>query len=54
MIIPWALPSVIIGLMWTWIYDFNIGVFNDILMRLGVLSTRRSPGWPAPPRRSAA
>ena len=37
-IIPWALPSVIIGLMWTWIYDFNVGVFNDILIRLGILS----------------
>lgn len=38
-IIPWALPSVIIGLMWTWIYDFNLGVFNDILLRLGLIST---------------
>jgi multiple sugar transport system permease protein len=38
-IIPWALPSVIIGLMWTWIYDFNVGVFNDILIRLGILSS---------------
>src|SRR5438445_1007866 len=27
-IIPWALPSVIIGLTWTWIYDFNVGVLN--------------------------
>ena len=37
-IVPWALPSVIIGLMWTWIYDFNVGVLNDVLLRLGVLS----------------
>ncbi len=22
-VIPWALPSVIIGLMWTWMYDFQ-------------------------------
>ena len=36
-IIPWALPSVIIGLMWTWMYDFNLGVINDILVRLGIL-----------------
>ena len=36
-IIPWALPSVIIGLMWTWMYDFNLGVINDILIRLGIL-----------------
>src|SRR5690606_3419857 len=35
--IPWALPSVIIGLMWTWMYDFNLGVINDLLLRLGVI-----------------
>ena len=37
-IIPWALPSVIIGLTWTWMYDFNVGVFNDLLLRLGLIS----------------
>lgn len=37
-IIPWALPSVIIGLMWTWIYDYNTGVLNDILIRMGVIA----------------
>lgn len=36
-VVPWALPSVIIGLMWTWMYDLNLGVFNDLLMRLGVI-----------------
>jgi multiple sugar transport system permease protein len=36
-VIPWALPSVIIGLMWTWMYDYNLGIINDILMRLGIL-----------------
>lgn len=36
-VVPWALPSVIIGLMWTWMYDFNLGVINDILMRIGLI-----------------
>jgi len=36
-VVPWALPSVIIGLMWTWMYDYNLGVFNDILMRTGLV-----------------
>ena len=36
-VIPWALPSVIIGLMWSWMYDFHLGVINDALVRLGVL-----------------
>lgn len=38
-VIPWALPSVIIGLMWTWMYDYNLGVFNDILLHLGIIHT---------------
>jgi multiple sugar transport system permease protein len=37
-IVPWALPSVIIGLMWTWMYDFNVGVLNDMLLRSGIIS----------------
>jgi multiple sugar transport system permease protein len=36
-VVPLALPSVIIGLMWTWMYDFNVGVFNDILVRTGII-----------------
>jgi multiple sugar transport system permease protein len=36
-VVPWALPSVIIGLMWTWMYDLNLGVLNDLLMRLGLI-----------------
>jgi multiple sugar transport system permease protein len=35
-IVPWALPSVIIGLTWTWMYDFNLGVINDLLLRSGL------------------
>jgi len=36
-IVPWALPSVIIGLIWTWMLDFNLGVLNEIGVRLGLL-----------------
>jgi multiple sugar transport system permease protein len=36
-IIPWALPSVIIGLMWSWMYDFHVGIVNDLFVRLGIL-----------------
>jgi len=36
-VVPWALPSVIIGLMWTWMYDLNLGVFNDMLLRAGLI-----------------
>lgn len=37
-VVPWALPSVIIGLMWTWMYDFNVGVINDLLLRTGIIA----------------
>ena len=38
MIIPWALPSVIIGLVWSWMLDFNLGLLNELGMRLHLLS----------------
>jgi len=36
-VVPWALPSVIIGLVWTWMLDFNLGVLNVVGVRLGLL-----------------
>jgi multiple sugar transport system permease protein len=37
-IVPWALPSVIIGLVWTWMLDFNLGIVNAVAIRLGLIS----------------
>jgi len=37
-VVPWALPSVIIGLTWTWMYDFNVGLINDLLQRVGAIA----------------
>ena len=37
MVAPWALPSVIIGLIWTWMLDFNLGLVNEVGLRLGLL-----------------
>jgi multiple sugar transport system permease protein len=42
-VIPWALPSVIIGLIWTWMLDFNLGVLNVLGVRLGLLD--HSVAW---------
>lgn len=36
---PWALPSVVIALMWAWIYDSNYGILNDLLVRIGISET---------------
>lgn len=37
-ILPWALPGVINGIMWKLIYDPSIGLLNDFLLRLGIIS----------------
>jgi len=37
-IVPWALPSVIIGLVWTWMLDFNLGLINQVGVRFGVIN----------------
>lgn len=36
-LIPWALPSVVTGLMWSWIYHPQVGILNDMLLRIGVI-----------------
>ncbi|WP_208864027.1 carbohydrate ABC transporter permease [Roseomonas gilardii] len=38
-VIPWALPSVVIALMWRWIYDPSTGVANDLLLRLSIIQS---------------
>lgn len=38
-IIPWALPTALIALAWTWIFNDQYGVWNDILLRLGIIDT---------------
>ncbi len=38
-ILPWALPTALIGLAWTWIFNDQFGVVNDILRRLGLIQT---------------
>ncbi|MBC6452178.1 MAG: sugar ABC transporter permease [Hormoscilla sp. SP5CHS1] len=36
-ILPWALPTALIGLAWAWIFNDQFGVINDILLRLGII-----------------
>ncbi|WP_250124696.1 sugar ABC transporter permease [Chroococcidiopsis sp. CCMEE 29] len=38
-ILPWALPTALIGLAWAWIFNDQFGVVNDILRRLGLIGT---------------
>ncbi|ELS03672.1 permease component of ABC-type sugar transporter [Xenococcus sp. PCC 7305] len=37
-LIPWALPTAVMGLAWAWIFNDQFGVVNDILLRLGIIN----------------
>ena len=37
LIIPWAVPTIVNGAMWRWIYSADFGALNGILMRLGLI-----------------
>ena len=46
-LIPWAIPPVVNGLMWQWIYDAKVGALNGLLVSLGLLAGYR--GWLSDP-----
>jgi len=37
-LVPWAVPGVIVAIMFLWIFDSSFGVFNSMLRSLGLLS----------------
>jgi len=36
-LLPWAIPAVVAGLMWKWILNSDFGIFNGILYALGLI-----------------
>lgn len=38
-LLPWALPTALMGLAWAWVFNDQYGVVNDILQKLGVIDT---------------
>jgi len=46
-LVPWAIPPVVNGLMWQWIYDAKVGALNGLLVSLGLLPGYR--GWLSDP-----
>lgn len=36
LILPWLMPSVVVGLLWLWLMDPNIGIINVTLKSLGL------------------
>ena len=39
LLIPWTLPTAVIAVLWAWIFNDQLGVFNALLLRLRILST---------------
>lgn len=35
-LIPWAVPTVVAAMVWKFMYDDQLGVLNDILVKLGI------------------
>lgn len=38
-LLPWAIPAVVAGLMWKWILNSDFGIFNAILYSLGAIDS---------------
>lgn len=49
-LIPWSLPTAVMGLAWAWIFNDQYGVVNDLLTRLGLIQT--SITWLGDPTRA--
>ncbi len=41
--VPYICSSVAISVMWRWVFDQNVGILNDIIMR--ILHTEEGPQW---------
>jgi multiple sugar transport system permease protein len=38
-LLPWAIPAVVAGLMWKWILNSDFGIFNGFLYSLGIIDS---------------
>jgi multiple sugar transport system permease protein len=47
MILPWALSQVVVGIIWSWIYNGTFGVLNAMLQGAGLIHEYR--GWLSDP-----
>ena len=49
-ILPWLLPPVVVGLLWLWLLDPNLGIVNNTLKSLGfpIIPFFGSPRWAMP------
>lgn len=38
-ILPWAIPTVVNGVLWQWIFDANYGALNGLLKEMGLINS---------------
>ena len=38
LIVPWAVPTIVNGAMWRWIYSADFGALNGLLLQLGLIN----------------
>jgi len=39
LVVPWAIPWIVNGFLWSWIFDANFGLVNGILYQLGLIKS---------------
>ncbi|MER8968232.1 sugar ABC transporter permease [Mesorhizobium sp. M0633] len=39
-LIPWAIPTIVSAKMWLWMLNDQFGIINDVLLKLGLISTK--------------
>lgn len=49
-LIPWAIPTIVNGVLWQWIYNANYGALNGLLLQLGLID--RPQLWLGEPMRA--
>ena len=45
LLIPAVIPGPMIFVLWRWLYDFEVGPINVILINLGLFTFRTAPQW---------
>src|SRR5690606_22497800 len=42
LLVPWIIPTVVASLLWKWIFNQQYGIFNYVLLNVGVISEFRA------------
>lgn len=37
-VIPWIIPTIVVSIMWQWIFNSSYGILNSVLLQLGLIS----------------